>query len=111
MTDVSGWRLVMKQITISSDESVVFTFDLTIARTDYSWAARDSQLLLRDGQALNVIGRKSKFYDGGKGVGAVVAVALAFPPGLAGHQPYVIKICGNSGYCWPPMQGPPLGER
>jgi hypothetical protein len=106
-----GWRLTLRDVTINLDESVVFDFELTVGPADGPWAARESRLELRSGQWLDVRAAGSTFYDGGRGPGAVVPVALAFPPGLAGEQPYVIRVCGNLGFCWPPLPGPPLGER
>lgn len=106
-----GWRMTLRDVTVNVDESVLLEIDLTVGPVDGPWAARESRLELRSGQWLGVIGDRSRFYDGGKGPGAVVRVALAFPPGLAGDQPYVIRVCGNLGFCWPPMQGLPLGER
>jgi hypothetical protein len=105
-----GWRLVLKDITVRVDESVLIAFDLTVGPVDGPWAGRESRIELRDGQVLSVMASGSVFYDGGRGGGAVVPVALAFPPGLAGKQPYVIRVCGF-GFCWPELAGPPLGER
>jgi hypothetical protein len=111
LTDIGGWRATLRDITVNVDESLLFEFDLTVGATDGPWAGRESRLELRSGVWLQVIGSKSTFYDGGKGSGATVRVALAFPPGLAGNQPYVLRICGNLGYCWAPLPGPLLGER
>jgi hypothetical protein len=111
LNDISGWRATLRDITVNVDESLLFEFDLTVGPTDGPWAGRDSRLELRSGVWLQVIGSRSTFYDGGKGPGATVRVALAFPPGLAGNQPYVLRVCGNLGYCWVPFSGPALGER
>jgi hypothetical protein len=111
LNDIGGWRATLRDITVNVDESLLFEFDLTVGATDGPWAGRESRLELRSGVWLQVLGSKSTFYDGGKGPGATVRVALAFPPGVAGNQPYVLRICGNLGYCWAPLPGPALGER
>jgi hypothetical protein len=106
-----GWTLRLLSTTIDLDESTLLRFELTIGPSDGPWAARESRLELANGQWLGVRTGASTFYEGGKGAGAVISVALAFPPGLAGQQPFVIRVCGNLGFCWPPLQGPHLGER
>lgn len=111
VVDIGGWRAMLRDITVNVDESLLFEFDLTVGTSDGPWAGRESRIELRNGVWLQVLGSKSTFYEGGKGPGATVRVALAFPPGLAGNQPYVIRICGNLGYCWAPLPGPALGER
>jgi hypothetical protein len=111
VTDINGWRLTLSDVTVNVDESLLFEFDLNVGTVDYAWAGRESRLDLRGGGSLGVVASRSVFYDGGKGPGTLVHVALAFPPGLAGNQPYVIRVCGNLGYCWQPVPGPALGER
>jgi hypothetical protein len=111
LNDIGGWRMTLRDITVNVDESVLFEFDLTVGASDGPWAGRESRLELHNGVWLQVIGSRSTFYDGGKGPGATLRVALAFPPGVGGNQPYVLRICGNLGYCWAPLNGPALGER
>lgn len=111
VNDINGWRLTLREITVNPDETVLYAFDLNVGTVDFAWAGRESRLDLRDGTFLNVVASRSTFYDGGKGPGTVLRVALAFPPGLAGNQPYVIRICGNFGYCWTPVAGPLVSER
>lgn len=109
--DAQGWRMQLVSTTIEVDESVVLHLLLTVGPTDGPWAARESRIEMASGRWLNVRASGSTFYEGGRGAGSVVPVALAFPPGLAGNQPYLIRVCGNLGYCWPPIDGPRLGER
>lgn len=107
----SGWALTLRSITIESDDSSLWRFDLLVGPQDGSWAGRESRLELASGTWLNVNPSKSTFYDGGRGSGSTVPVALAFSAGLAGNQPYVLRVCGNLGFCWPVIPGPPLPER
>jgi hypothetical protein len=106
-----GWRLQLVSTTIELDESLLLRFNLTVGPTDGPWAAREARIEMANGLWLGVRAAGSTFYEGGRGSGSIVPVALAFPPGLAGNQPYVIRVCGNLGFCWPAIDGPRLGER
>jgi len=106
-----GWRMTLRSVTVNLDESLVFAFELVVGPADGPWAGRESVLMRSDGVALPLRGNASTFYDGGKGAGAVIPVALAFKSGLAGGQPYEVRVCGNLGFCWPSMLGPVLPER
>jgi len=106
-----GWRMTLRSVTVNLDESLVFALEIVVGSADGSWAGRESTLMRADGLALGVRATGSTFYDGGKGAGAVIPVALAFPAGLAGGQPYELRVCGNLGFCWPSMLGPVLPER
>lgn len=105
-----GWTLRLLSTTIDVDESMTLRLELTVGPNDGPWAARESRLELANGQWLGVRTGASTFYEGGKGAGAVMPVALTFPAGLAGQQPYLIRVCGNLGFCWPPLQGPQLAQ-
>jgi hypothetical protein len=106
-----GWRMTLRSVTVNLDESVVFALELVVGPADGPWAGRESVLMRSDGVALQLRANASSFYDGGKGAGAVIPVALAFPSGLAGGQPYELRVCGNLGFCWPSLVGPVVPER
>lgn len=99
-----GWRTILKSVTVLSDGRMRFDMDVVVGSRDWSWAGRDSYLVLADGGVLLPVIGQSVFYEGGRGPSATVQVVLVFPGATADLQPFTLNICGNS-LCYAPITG------
>jgi hypothetical protein len=106
---IAGWRAALRTVTVREDGSIQMDFDVTVG-SELAWDAQTSYLQRSDGKRLANIQAQGVFHPG-SARGAIVKNSLVFPAGLAGYQPYTIKICALDNYCYyPEITGPPLPE-
>jgi hypothetical protein len=106
---IAGWRAALRNVTVREDGSIQMDFDVTVG-TELAWDAQTSYLQRSDGKRLATVQAQGVFHPGGARA-SVVKNSLVFPSGLAGYQPFTLKICALDNYCYyPEIIGPTLPE-